>query len=272
MIEKDFCNQNVVDQAIKEHNIDVIIHFGAETNVRESFDHPEMHYHSNVDGTYSILEAVRKKPDLRLHYISSRIIFPSSQEKIKEDTPLEIMSPYAGTKAASDILGICYRNSFGLKISNSCTANVYGSEKNGALLQIVVENCLAGKPINIHGDGMHLRQWLFEDDHTKAVYMLANDPDNRETYFLGAEEEIPNVEFVNLTLDAVAKIENRPIEEYKKLITFVDDVPGNIRGGMLDTSKVKEKYGWLPETELKDGIERTVAKLIQKLKYKRKAS
>lgn len=254
---------------IDEHKIDTIIHFGAETNVRESFPHPEMHFHSNVLGTYAMMEALRKLPEVRFHLISSRIKYPESIAPLEPDAKMKITSPYAGTKACSDILAETYEANYDLKISSSLTANVYGSEKNGALLNIVAEKCLEEEPIQVHGDGMHLRQRLFEDDHTDAVYMLANDPKNREMYFIGAEDEIPNITFINHVIDAMAKQQGKPVQFYRDLIEHVDDVSGNIRGGMLNTSKIRQKYGWRPQTPLQKGIEVSIRRFIAKHRLKK---
>lgn len=257
----DIRNQPLIEALIDEHGIDTIIHFAAESHVDRSIVSPKEFIETNVMGTFHLLEAVRKKGNIHFHHVSTDEVYGALglTGYFTEVTPYHPNSPYSASKASSDHLVRAYHETYGLSVCISNCSNNYGPchfpEK---LIPLMILNCLERKPLPIYGKGDNVRDWLFVEDHAKALYMLLQKGKSGETYNIGGEQEWKNVDLVHLVIKMVAKVTNTPIDELKALITYVTDRKGHDFRYAIDCSKIKKEIGWQPSPSIEERMEETV--------------
>lgn len=238
----DICNAEIVHEAMR--GIDTVVHFAAETHVDRSIMDPFPFIHSNVVGTYTLLEAARKHKVQRFHHISTDEVFGSidlaDTAQFTEETKYDPSSPYSATKAGSDHLVRAYHNTYGLPITiSNCTNNYGPAMYPEKLIPIAITNLLEGKKIPIHGDGKNVRDWLYVEDHVRAIELILQKGKIGETYLVGGMNKgISNLEVVKRILKIMGKSEDE--------IKFVKDRPGNDRKYDVDWTKIHHELGWEP--------------------------
>jgi dTDP-glucose 4,6-dehydratase len=253
-IQGDITDPAIVDLAMQ--GVDYVIHFAAESHVDRSVLDPFVFVKTNVLGTAVLLDAALKYKVKRFHHVSTDEVFGSleleSDKKFREDTPYDPRSPYSASKAGSDHLVRAYHEIFGLPITITNCANNFGPyhfpEK---FIPLAITNLLEGKKVPVYGDGLNVRDWLYVDDHARAIEKVLLNGRNGETYLVGSMvEDIPNIEIVKKLLKLLDKDEG--------FIEFVTDRPGHDRRYAIDWSKIKNELGWEPEYDFDTYLERTV--------------
>lgn len=273
----DICNRSEVDRVLAEHQPDAIMHLAAESHVDRSIDGPADFIETNIVGTYILLEATRqywqgleakKKANFRFHHISTDEVYgdlphPSETSNAEEhlfteQTAYAPSSPYSASKASSDHLVRAWRRTYGLPTLITNCSNNYGPyhfpEK---LIPLMILNALEGKPLPVYGKGDQIRDWLYVEDHARALYQVATQGQPGETYNIGGHNEKQNIEVVHTLCDILQEL--RPQEYgYRDLITTVKDRPGHDRRYAIDASKIQKELGWVPQETFETGIRKTV--------------
>jgi len=269
----DIRDDEKVKEVVEKYNINIIVHFAAESHVDRSIFGPRDFIETNINGTFSLLEAVRHiwkgRTDVRFHHISTDEVYGSLGETgyFFETTPYDPRSPYSASKAASDHLVRAYFHTYGLPVTISNCSNNYGSyhfpEK---LIPLIILNAIEGKPLPVYGDGKNVRDWLYVEDHCEAIWQILNKGKTGETYNIGGECEKQNIEIVKEICDALEKhypIKDNPlagrISHYSDLITFVGDRPGHDRRYAINCDKIKRDLGWTQRHDFKNGLNITIA-------------
>jgi len=261
----DICDRKKMERIVNDHAIDTVCHFAAESHVDRSIAAPDAFIQTNINGTFTLLEICRGmgKKLRRFHHISTDEVYGSlgADGYFREDTPYQPSSPYSASKAASDHLVRAYHTTYGLPATISNCSNNYGPfhfpEK---LIPLMICNALEGKPLPVYGDGKNVRDWLYVTDHCRAVWEIIKNGRNGETYNIGGNCEMENIQLVETICDALDQIVgpmtgNMP---RKSLITFVKDRPGHDRRYAIDATKLKKELGWIPETSIETGIRATI--------------
>lgn len=266
-IECDICDRAAVDTAVNSFRPDAIMHLAAESHVDRSIDGPGDFIHTNVTGTYTLLEAARqywiesgKRADFRFHHISTDEVYGSlgTEGMFTEDTPYSPNSPYSASKASSDHLVRAWGETYGLPIVVTNCSNNYGPyhfpEK---LIPVVILSALAGREIPIYGKGDNIRDWLFVEDHADALLTVLQNGDVGRTYNIGGENEASNLELVKMICTILDELKpaNSP---YSSLITFVADRPGHDQRYAIDPARIREELNWRPSVTLDQGLRKTV--------------
>ncbi|NVC48626.1 dTDP-glucose 4,6-dehydratase [Vibrio diabolicus] len=270
----DICDRAELDRVFSEHQPDMVMHLAAESHVDRSIDGPAAFIETNVMGTYHLLEAARqywsnldeaRQLAFRFHHISTDEVYgdlEGTDDLFTETTSYAPSSPYSASKASSDHLVRAWQRTYGLPTLVTNCSNNYGPyhfpEK---LIPLMILNALDGKPLPVYGDGMQIRDWLFVEDHARALYKVVNEGEVGETYNIGGHNEKANIEVVK-TICALLE-ELRPdkpagIESYESLITYVKDRPGHDVRYAIDATKIAQELGWTPEETFESGIRKTV--------------
>lgn len=251
-VKGDICDSELVDKLAKE--VDIIVHFAAESHVDRSILDSAAFVRTNVIGTHTLLESARKAGNLRFHHVSTDEVFGSlapQDEPFNETTSYDPRSPYSASKAGSDHLVRAYFHTHGLPITISNCSNNYGPyhfpEK---LIPLIITNLIEGKKIPIYGDGMQVRDWLHVQDHCKAIDAIIHKGKIGETYCVGGDGEKPNIEIAKTILKILCRDES--------WIEYVQDRKGHDRRYAIDFSKIKNELGWQPEITFQEGIEKTI--------------
>ncbi|EJL6386607.1 dTDP-glucose 4,6-dehydratase [Vibrio parahaemolyticus] len=270
----DICDRTELDRVFSEHQPDMVMHLAAESHVDRSIDGPAAFIETNVMGTYHLLEAARQywsnleeadKSAFRFHHISTDEVYgdlEGTDDLFTETTSYAPSSPYSASKASSDHLVRAWQRTYGLPTLVTNCSNNYGPyhfpEK---LIPLMILNALDGKPLPVYGDGMQIRDWLFVEDHARALYKVVTEGEVGETYNIGGHNEKANIEVVK-TICALLE-ELRPdkpagVESYESLITYVKDRPGHDVRYAIDATKIAQELGWTPEETFESGIRKTV--------------
>lgn len=266
----DIRNQALVEHLCFEHRIDTIIHFAAESHVDRSILNPQAFIETNVMGTFHLLEAVKKFPQIHFHHVSTDEVYGCLGETgyFTEETAYHPNSPYSASKAASDHLVRAYGETYHLSTCISNCSNNYGPyhfpEK---LVPLMILNCLDRKPLPVYGEGKNVRDWLYVDDHAKALWMLLENGKKGETYNIGGESEWRNVDVVHEIVRVIAEIQGIDKMILGKLITYVKDRPGHDFRYAIDCSKIKREIGWVPEHQFPEGIRKTIQWYISNMEW-----
>jgi dTDP-glucose 4,6-dehydratase len=279
----DICNKDAVIQVFQKHQPDVVMHLAAESHVDRSIDGPAAFIETNIVGTYQLLEAAREywstlsepnKSRFRFHHISTDEVYgdlEGPEDLFTETTPYTPSSPYSASKASSDHLVRAWKRTYGLPaIVTNCSNNYGPYHFPEKLIPLVILNALEGKPLPVYGKGNQIRDWLFVEDHARALYKVVTEGKVGETYNIGGHNEKQNIEVVNKIcelLDELQPAKNLPINSYKELITFVKDRPGHDIRYAIDASKIKSELGWTPEETFESGIRKTVLWYLQNLEW-----
>ncbi|ASU23354.1 dTDP-glucose 4,6-dehydratase [Vibrio qinghaiensis] len=270
----DICNRSELDRVFYVHQPDAIMHLAAESHVDRSIDGPAAFIETNIVGTYTLLEAARsywntlesdKKSAFRFHHISTDEVYgdlEGTDDLFTEETPYSPSSPYSASKASSDHLVRAWLRTYGFPtIVTNCSNNYGPYHFPEKLIPLMILNALDGKPLPVYGDGMQIRDWLFVEDHARALYKVVTEGQVGETYNIGGHNEKANIDVVN-TLCALLEdlVPNKPanITHYADLITYVKDRPGHDVRYAIDASKIELELGWKPEETFESGISKTV--------------
>lgn len=267
----DICTRKELDRIFDFHKPDVVMHLAAESHVDRSIDSPDDFIQTNILGTYNMLEAARlywlnlpstKKSSFKFHHISTDEVYGDLEKldsPFTEDSPYAPSSPYSASKAASDHLVRAWHRTYKLPIILSNCSNNYGPyhfpEK---LIPLVIINALNGKPIPIYGDGNQIRDWLYVEDHARALLTLITKGFVGETYNIGGNIEKTNIEVVTLICDLLDELAPLNAASYKSQIIHIADRPGHDNRYAIDASKIIRDLGWKPRETFESGIQKTV--------------
>lgn len=265
-IEGDICDFELVSKLLSEHHIDTIVHFAAETHVDRSIHGPAPFVHTNVVGTFTLLEAARQawgpqRDGKRFHHVSTDEVFGSldpDDPPFTESTPYEPRSPYSASKAASDHLVRAYFHTYNLPVTISNCSNNYGPfQFPEKLIPLTILNALQGRPLPVYGDGKQIRDWLYVEDHCEAIRQVIEKGRHGETYNVGGGNQPYNIDVVREICTILDEV--RPVEtSYKSLIAHVADRPGHDRRYAMDISKIRNELGWFPRHDIESGLRQTV--------------
>jgi dTDP-glucose 4,6-dehydratase len=259
-VQGNICDEKKVEQICHEYKIDTIIHFAAESHVDRSILDPEAFLKTNVMGTFHILEVVKRNPKIHFHHVSTDEVYGCLGEEglFTEETAYQPNSPYSASKAASDHLVRAYSKTYHLSTCISNCSNNYGPfQFPEKLIPLMILNCLKRKSLPVYGEGKNVRDWLFVDDHAECLWMLLEKGVSGETYNIGGEQEVRNIDMIHLIIANVAKILNIESSELLSLITYVKDRPGHDWRYAIDCSKVKQ-LGWTPSPSLQKRLIETI--------------
>lgn len=270
----DICNAVAIQALFKEHQPDMVMHLAAESHVDRSIDGPAAFIETNIVGTYSLLEAARnywrdlpeeRKAGFRFHHISTDEVYGDlhgTDDLFTETTPYAPSSPYSASKASSDHLVRAWYRTYGLPVIVTNCSNNYGPyhfpEK---LIPLMILNALSGKPLPVYGKGNQIRDWLFVEDHARALYKVVTEGMVGETYNIGGHNEKQNIEVVHTLCNLLEELApNKPagLQRYEDLITYVKDRPGHDLRYAIDASKIERELGWKPEETFESGLRKTV--------------
>ena len=281
-IQGDICDKENVDAVLEQFQPDFIMHLAAESHVDRSIDGPGEFIETNVVGTYSLLEAARryyfslddnKKDIFRFHHISTDEVYGDLGETglFTEETSYDTSSPYSASKAASDHLVRAWHRTYQLPVVVTNCSNNYGSyhfpEK---LIPLIILNALDGKALPIYGDGKQVRDWLYVDDHARALYKVVSEGKLGETYNIGGFNEKQNIEVVNTICNHLNDlIVDKPegLSDFNELITYVTDRPGHDVRYAIDANKINKELGWHPEETFDSGIKKTIEWYLANLEW-----
>ena len=272
-VQGDICDRKILDDVFKQHQPDYIMHLAAESHVDRSIDGPGEFIQTNITGTYELLEAARtyfltlsedKKSTFRFHHISTDEVYGDLGETglFTEETSYEPSSPYSASKAASDHLVRAWYRTYGLPVVVTNCSNNYGPyhfpEK---LIPLIILNALEGKSLPVYGDGKQVRDWLYVEDHARALYKVVSEGTIGETYNIGGFNEKQNIEVVTTICNHLNDlISDKPdgISNFNDLVTFVKDRPGHDVRYAIDANKINKELGWHPEETFESGIKKTI--------------
>ena len=253
-------------RVVERHGITHVVHLAAESHVDRSISGPADFIHTNVVGTFHLLEGCRgywgaNLAGRRFLHVSTDEVYGSlgPTGQFTESTPYAPNSPYSASKAASDMLVRAYHHTYGLPaIITNCSNNYGPYQFPEKLIPVVIQSVLARKPIPVYGDGMNVRDWLFVGDHVEALWLALNQGREGETYNIGGNNEWPNIRIVELICDLIDEMTPQLGGNSRKLISFVKDRPGHDRRYAIDASKVQREFGWKPAHTFEQGIRETV--------------
>ena len=262
-VQGDICNPQLVNQLTEK--TDVIVHFAAESHVDRSITDPAPFIKTNIEGTYVLLEAALKNKIKKFHHVSTDEVFGAlelgTKEKFNDNTPYNPHSPYSASKASSDHLVRAYFDTYNLPITISNCSNNFGPYQfPEKLIPLAVTNIIEGKKVPVYGDGLYVRDWLYVEDHVKAIDLILQKGKVGETYLVGGlTEDIANIDIVKKILKIMGKDETE--------IEFVKDRPGHDRRYAVDWSKIQKELGWKPEHNFEEYLKTTVDWYVNNRKW-----
>ncbi|EHG1331571.1 dTDP-glucose 4,6-dehydratase [Vibrio vulnificus] len=271
----DICDRAELDRVFSVHQPDAVMHLAAESHVDRSIDGPAAFIETNIVGTYTLLETARsywnslpceRKAAFRFHHISTDEVYgdlEGTDDLFTETTSYAPSSPYSASKASSDHLVRAWLRTYGLPtIVTNCSNNYGPYHFPEKLIPLMILNALEGKALPVYGDGMQIRDWLFVEDHARALYKVVTEGVVGETYNIGGHNEKANIEVVKTICSLLEElVPNKPhgVAQYLELITYVKDRPGHDVRYAIDASKIEHELGWKPQETFESGIRKTVA-------------
>ena len=255
-VRLDICDRDGVFKLFEEEKPDAVINFAAESHVDRSIENPGIFLQTNIIGTSTMMDACRTFGNVRYHQVSTDEVYgdlPLDRPDLffTETTPIHTSSPYSSSKAGADLLVQAYHRTYGLPATISRCSNNYGPyhfpEK---LIPLMIINCLHDKPLPVYGEGLNVRDWLYVEDHCKAIDLIVRKGRIGEVYNVGGHNEMRNIDIVKLIIQELGKSED--------LITYVTDRKGHDLRYAIDPTKIHNELGWLPETKFADGIKKTI--------------
>lgn len=252
----NICDRAAVEALFEEIHPDVVVNFAAESHVDRSIENPEVFLDTNIKGTAVLMDACRKYGIQRFHQVSTDEVYgdlPLDRPDLffTEETPIHTSSPYSSSKAAADLLVLAYERTYGLPVTISRCSNNYGPyhfpEK---LIPLMIIHALADQPLPVYGEGLNVRDWLYVEDHCKAIDLILRQGKVGEVYNIGGHNEMRNIDIVKMICKELGKPES--------LITYVADRKGHDMRYAIDPTKIHRELGWLPETKFADGIQKTI--------------
>ena len=255
-VKADICDREAVYSLFEEEHPDVVVNFAAESHVDRSIENPGVFLETNIMGTAVMMDACRTFGVQRFHQVSTDEVYgdlPLDRPDLffTEQTPIHTSSPYSSSKASADLLAMAYYRTYGLPVTISRCSNNYGPYQfPEKLIPLMIANALADKPLPVYGEGLNVRDWLYVEDHCKAIDLILQRGRVGEVYNIGGHNEMKNIDIVKLICKALHKPES--------LITHVTDRKGHDMRYAIDPAKIHAELGWLPETMFADGIEKTI--------------
>ncbi len=255
-VKADICDREAVDKLFEEEKPEIVVNFAAESHVDRSIEDPGVFLNTNIMGTQVLMDACKKYGIKRYHQVSTDEVYgdlPLDRPDLffTEDTPIHASSPYSASKASADLLVLAYHRTFGLPVTISRCSNNYGPyhfpEK---LIPLMIINALHDEPLPVYGEGINVRDWLYVEDHCRAIDLVIRNGKEGEVYNIGGHNEMRNIDIVKLICKHLGKPES--------LITFVTDRKGHDLRYAIDPAKIHAELGWLPETKFEDGIKKTI--------------
>ncbi len=255
-VKGDIADKKCVDELFAKEKFDIVVNFAAESHVDRSIENPEVFLVTNILGTQTLMDACKKYGVARYHQVSTDEVYgdlPLDKPELlfTEETPIHTSSPYSASKASADLLVQAYHRTYGLPVTISRCSNNYGPyhfpEK---LIPLMIANCLNNKPLPVYGEGLNVRDWLYVEDHCKAIDLIIHKGKVGEVYNIGGHNEMANIDIVKLIIKALGKSE--------ELITYVTDRKGHDMRYAIDPTKIHTELGWLPKTKFADGIVETI--------------
>lgn len=270
----DICNRSELDRVFAQYQPDYVMHLAAESHVDRSIDGPADFIETNIVGTYTMLEAARqywngldasRKEAFRFHHISTDEVYGDlhgTDDFFTETTPYAPSSPYSASKASSDHLVRAWLRTYGFPtIVTNCSNNYGPYHFPEKLIPLIILNALAGKPLPVYGNGAQIRDWLYVEDHARALYRVVTEGAIGETYNIGGHNERKNIDVVKTVCTLLEElVPNKPegVEHYADLITYVTDRPGHDMRYAIDAAKIERELGWRPQETFESGIRKTV--------------
>lgn len=264
-VKADICDRQAVDKLFQEEKPDIVVNFAAESHVDRSIENPGIFLETNIMGTAVLMDACRKYGIQRYHQVSTDEVYgdlPLDRPDLffTEETPLHTSSPYSSSKASADLLVMAYYRTYGLPVTISRCSNNYGPyhfpEK---LIPLMIANALADKPLPVYGNGENVRDWLYVEDHCRAIDLIIHAGKVGEVYNVGGHNEKRNIDIVRIICQELGKPES--------LIVHVEDRKGHDRRYAIDPAKIHRELGWLPETKFEDGIKKTIKWYLEHKKW-----
>ena len=255
-VKADICDREAVFALFEEEKPDVVVNFAAESHVDRSIEDPGIFLKTNILGTQVLMDACRKYGIKRFHQVGTDEVYgdlPLDRPDLffTEQTPLHTSSPYSASKASADLLVMAYHRTFGLPVTISRCSNNYGPYQfPEKLIPLMIANALADKPLPVYGEGLNVRDWLYVEDHCKAIDLILQKGRVGEVYNIGGHNEMRNIDIVKLICEELGKPES--------LITYVTDRKGHDMRYAIDPNKIHSELGWLPETMFAEGIKKTI--------------
>ncbi len=255
-VKLDICDRSGVYKLFEEEAPDIVVNFAAESHVDRSIDDPGIFLQTNIIGTSVLLDACRKYGIQRYHQVSTDEVYgdlPLDRPDLffTEETPIHTSSPYSSSKAGADLLVTAYHRTYGTPVTISRCSNNHGPyhfpEK---LIPLMIANCLNDKPLPVYGEGLNVRDWLYVEDHCKAIDLIIHNGRIGEVYNVGGHNEMRNIDIVRLICKELGKPES--------LIVHVEDRKGHDKRYAIDPTKIQNELGWVPETAFEDGIKKTI--------------
>ena len=266
-VQGNICNRVLVESLLRDEAIDTVAHFAAESHVDRSILGPDAFIHTNVVGTFTLLESFRHhwagNPTARFLHVSTDEVYGSlnpDDPAFTETTPYAPNSPYSASKAGSDHLARAYFHTYGLPtIITNCSNNYGPYHYPEKLIPLMCINILLGKPLPVYGDGQNIRDWLYVGDHCRALDVVIDRGKPGETYNIGGNNEVKNIDLVKTLCDLMDELApDLPVQPAHKLITFVKDRPGHDRRYAIDATKIETELEWTPQETLAEGLRRTI--------------
>ena len=255
-VKGDIADREFIMDLFEKEKFDIVVNFAAESHVDRSIENPEVFLDTNIKGTAVLMDACRKYGIKRYHQVSTDEVYgdlPLDRPDLffTEETPIHTSSPYSSSKAGADLLVLAYHRTYGLPVTISRCSNNYGPyhfpEK---LIPLMIANALNDKPLPVYGEGLNVRDWLYVEDHCKAIDLIIHNGRVGEVYNIGGHNEMKNIDIVKIICKELGKPES--------LITYVSDRKGHDMRYAIDPTKIHNELGWLPETMFKDGIRMTI--------------
>lgn len=278
--QADICNQKTIHDVFRKYEPDLVMHLAAESHVDRSIEGPVEFLNTNIMGTYNLLDigynywiSLRgeKKDRFRFLHISTDEVFGSLGKEgiFNEQTAYDPRSPYSASKASSDHLVRAWQHTYGFPALITNCSNNYGPyQYPEKLIPVIILNALQGKSIPVYGQGENIRDWLFVEDHVKALWLVLNKGITGETYCIGGNNEQHNIDVVKMICALMDELNDNPkVKKHNDLITFVQDRPGHDLRYAIDTTKIKKELSWQPQTTFKDGIRKTVKWYLDNLQW-----
>ena len=266
-VQGDICDKELVTSLFDKYEIDYVAHFAAESHVDRSIENPEIFVQTNVMGTNNLLNCAKKawqidevwKNGVKFLHVSTDEVYGSLGEIgfFMETTPIDPHSPYSASKAGSDLLVQAYADTYKMPTNITRCSNNYGPfQFPEKLIPLLINNCLELKDLPVYGDGLNIRDWLYVEDHAKAIDMVINNGRVGEVYNVGGHNERTNIQIVKTVIGYLNENVNEEITE--TLIKYVEDRKGHDKRYGIDPTKIKEELGWYPETSFEVGIKKTI--------------
>ena len=254
-VKIDICDRENIYNLFKEERPDVVVNFAAESHVDRSIENPEIFLQTNIIGTSILMDTCRKYSNVRFHQVSTDEVYGDlpleSDLLFSEDTPIHTSSPYSASKASADLLVMAYHRTYDLPVTISRCSNNYGPfQFPEKLIPLMIANALNNKPLPVYRTGLNVRDWLYVEDHCRAIDLIIHKGRVGEVYNVGGHNEMKNIDIVKLICKELGKGES--------IITYVEDRKGHDLRYAIDPTKIYHELGWLPETKFVDGIRETI--------------